>query len=187
MLARALASAALTAALLTGATAAHAGDYTGNGVVPDASAPGAAMRLGFPPSAIAPGTKAYVAITVANAKRGAEKPGKSGKNASTAQPTAVFAADGSVSLDITTPTTARAGDIVMVTVTGDDGVDTYSYTQSITVAGLPADAAAAAAAASEAASPVDGMTLPAFWFGLGALAITATAAGVVGATRRARA
>lgn len=185
MLARALASAALTAALLTGATAAHAGDYTGNGVVPDASAPGAAMRLGFPPSAIAPGTRAYVAITVANAKRGAEKPGKSGKNASTAQPTAVFAADGSVSLDITTPTTARAGDIVMVTVTGDDGVDTYSYTQSITVAGLPADPAATAA--SEAASPVDGVTLPAFWFGLGALAITATAAGVVGATRRARA
>lgn len=182
MLARTLTSAALLAAMLTtGATVAHAADYTGRGVVPDASAPGAAMRLGFPPSAIEPGTKAYVAITVANAKRGAEKPGKSGKNASTAQPAAVFAADGSVSVDITTPTTAQAGDIVTVTVTGDDGVDTYTYEQSITVAGLPADAGAVVAA------PAGGAALPGYWFGLGALAIVASAAGVVGVTRRARA
>lgn len=187
MLVRTLTSAAVLAALLTtGATAAHAADYTGRGTVPDASAPGAAMRLGFPPSAIEPGTKAYIAITTANAKRGADKPGKGAKAVAATTTTGVFASDGSVSLELVTPATAQAGDIVTVTVTGTDGVDTYSHAQLVTVAGLPADEPAVAATA-EAAAPVEGMTLPAYWFGLGTLALAAAGAGVYGVTRRARA
>lgn len=184
MLARALTSAALLAALLTtGATAAHAADYTGRGLVPDATAPGAAMRLGFPPSAIEPGTKAHIAITTANAQRGADKPGKGAKAVAATSATGVFAADGSVSLEFVTPATAQAGDVVTVTVTGTDGVDTYSHEQVVTVAGLPADAPTAA----EAAQPVEGMTLPAFWFGLGGLALALFALGTFGVTHRGRA
>lgn len=177
MITRILATSALAGALvLTGATAASAVDYTGASVSATTAGPGSTVTFTSPATGIAPGTTANISI---DGPRAAEE---TVITASVKTGTDTFDANGVVSFRFTIPTSAQPGDRYTVSVTANDGVDTYTGTQVVTVAGVPADGGAGAGAGLPATGGAD--LTPALWFGAGAIALGAAAAGVVAVTRR---
>lgn len=174
MISRILATSALTGALvLAGATAASAVDYTGGSVDATTAGPGATVTFTSPETSIDEGTEADIAIDGPNAAEEGEI-----ITASVLMGTDTFDANGVVSFDFVIPTSAQPGDTYVITVTADDGTDTYDGTATIAIAELPEDGGAGL-------PETGGADLtPALWFGAGAIVLGAAAAGVVAVTRR---
>lgn len=178
MISRILATGALTGAfLLAGATAASAVDYTGGSVDATTAGPGASVTFTSPETAIDEGTTANISIDGPQAAEEGQI-----VTASVLTGTDTFDANGVVQFDFVVPTSAQPGDTYTISVTADDGVDTYTGTAVIAIAALPGDAGAGA---GDGLAETGGADLtPALWFGAGAVALGAAAAGVVAVTRR---
>jgi len=175
MITRMLATTALAGAIvLTGATAASAVDYTGGSVSATTAGPGATVTFTSPETGIDEGTVANISI---DGPRAAEE---TVITASVKTGTDTFDANGVVSFRFTIPTSAAAGDTYTVSVTADDGVDTYTGTQVVTVAAVPADGGSGDGLAETGSADLT----PVLWFGAGAIVLGAAAAGVVAVTRR---
>ena len=67
-----------------------------------------------------------------------------------------------------------------LSVSANDGVDTFLQTLALTVTAVPADGGAGGGLADTGAADLT----PVLWFGAGAIALGAAAAGVVAVTRR---
>lgn len=180
MISRILATGALTGVfLLAGATAASAVDYTGGSVDATAAGPGASVTFTSPETAIDEGTTANISIDGPQAAEEGEI-----ITASVLTGTDTFDANGVVQFDFVVPTSAQPGDTYTISVTADDGVDTYTGTAVIAIAALPGDGGAGAGDGDGLAETGGADLTPALWFGAGAIALGAAAAGVVAATRR---
>lgn len=165
MISRILATSALAGALLiAGATGASAAEYTGGTVSATTVAAGGTVTFTSVATGLEPGT----AVT-ANLTCGTTVTPITG---------ATVGSTGVITFTATVP--ASATGTCTLAVAANDGVDTFSATQTITIAAVPADGGAGGGLAVTGATDLT----PALWFGAGAIALGAAAAGVVAVTRR---
>lgn len=165
MISRILATSALAGALIfAGASAASAVEYTGGTVSATTVAAGGTVTFTSVATGLEPGTAVTASLTC-----GTDVTAITGVAVGT---------DGVISFTATVP--ADASGTCTLAVAANDGVDTFSATQTITIAAAPADGGAGDELAETGATDLT----PALWFGAGAIALGAAAAGVVAVTRR---
>ncbi|WP_169079418.1 hypothetical protein [Microcella alkalica] len=165
MIARLLATGALAGALvLTGSAAAFAAEYTGGSVNTNTVAAGGTVTFTSVETGLDEGTDVTASLTCGSTV--------------TAIDGVTVGADGIITFTATVP--AGTTGSCTLSVSADDGVDTYLQTLSLTVAAAPVDGGAGDGLAETGAADLT----PVLWFGAGAVVLGAAAAGVVAATRR---
>ncbi|GAA1701655.1 hypothetical protein GCM10009792_22460 [Microcella alkalica] len=166
MITRILATSALAGALLlTGAAAANAVDYTGGTVSATTVAAGGSVTFTSVQTGLASGTAVTASLTCGT----------------TVTPItgATVGSTGVISFTATVPASATGA--CTLNVAANDGVNTFTAAQTITIAAVPSDGGATGGGLAETGAAD---LTPALWFGAGAIALGAAAAGVVAVTRR---
>lgn len=167
MITRILATSALAGALvLTAATAASAADYTGGSVSTTTVAAGGTFTFTSVETAVDEGTAVEADLAC-----GTNVTDISGETVGD---------NGVISFAVRVPTDVSG--TCTLSVAADDGVDTFSDEVTITIAAAPADGGATPGDGLAATGGAD--LTPALWFGAGAIALGAVAAGVIAITRR---
>jgi hypothetical protein len=169
---RLIATVAVAGALVLGAqTSAFAADYTG-AVTATTAAPGAVITYSSTDTDLAPGTTGTASLTGNLAAEEAVITPASTKNA-----TITAGTNGDINFTIKLPTSAPAGSTYTLAVSAGD----FQDAKTLTVAAVPADAAAGAGSALPSTG-VD--ATPYVWFGGGLLALGAALVSVLAFVRR---
>jgi hypothetical protein len=166
------------ALVLAGASGAQA--YAGGGVDTNTAGPGSQVNYASPRTGVAPGTDAFIEVDGPLAREQGQIVG-----ASVLKKTLKVGEDGVIRFGFIVPIDAPPGAKYIITVSADDGINSFSDTSSITVAGAPVDRVVTTAGGALGFTGGADLTA-ALWFGTGALVIGGVAAATAVSRRQVR-